>query len=195
MIDLPTGRTGRLLALAIPAVVLAILFLGVVVPLWDLYDERGAVLLTDRQLEPRLRAVAAQVPQLQARVAELRQAAGTRQNTLEGATDAVASAALQSRIEGLAAASGAVIISTDSLPAEPQGGYHRIGLKVAISGTYESIVKLLNSIETANLPLVLDNLQIHAKLQAAATSSAGPLDAAFVVYGFRSQEPPTVTKR
>ena len=188
-------------------------YLVVVAPVLDLYSEREATLAQQRMLEPRLRATAAEVPVLRARLAKLREAASTRKITLDGASDAIAAANLQSRIEELAASAGVAISSTEGLPAEPRGLHRRIGLRLAISGPYESIVKLLAAIETSTPPLVLDNLQIHATLQArallqpqailrsqAALQPAGPpansrLDAGFEVYGFRSNETPVVLKQ
>src|SRR5260370_35725737 len=86
----------------------------VVSPLLGLYAERAAVLENRRMLVPRLRAAAEELPALRARVEQLRAAAGTRKITLEGASDAIAAATLQSRIEELAASAGAPIGSTES---------------------------------------------------------------------------------
>jgi len=65
------------------------------------------------------------------------------------------------RVEELAAAAGTTIGSTEGLAAENRGSYRRLGLRIAISGEYEALIKLLGSIETAVPPLVLSNLQIH----------------------------------
>ncbi len=169
------------------------LYVGVAAPVLDLFQQREAMLATDRLLEPRLRAAAAELPHLQARAAELRQAASTRQFGLDGTNDVLASAGLQSRIEELAAAAGIAIASTEGLPPETRGIYHRLGLRIAVSGTYEQIVKLLSAIEIAAPPLVIDNLQIHGNSRVSASPVTAHLDASFVVYGFRKNEPPTVS--
>jgi hypothetical protein len=191
---LPTGRTGRALALAVLIALLAIAYFGIAVPLIDFYRNRDDVLATDRMIEPRFRLAASEVPRLQARVAELRRTVDTRLVTLDGASDALASAGLQSRIEGLAARSGIAIASTDGLPPEQRAGYRRIGLRISVSGTYEGIVKLLGAIETANPPLAVDNLQIHGRPVVAGALYAPQLDAGFAVYGLRSAETATATK-
>jgi Tfp pilus assembly protein PilO len=177
---------------AILITLLAIAYIGVVAPLLDFYSERQAILSKNRLIEPRLRAAAAEVPQLRARLAELRQAANATKLTFEGASDALAAAGLQSRIEELAAAAGITIASIEGVPAEASGRYRRIGLRAAVSGTYESIVRLLGAIDTTSPPLVLDNLQIHGMV-VRGSPIAGRLDAGFVVYGFRGNETPTVT--
>jgi hypothetical protein len=107
---------------------------------------------------------------------------------LEGASDAIASATLQTRIEELAASVGATIGSTESLPAEVRGGYRRIGLRYALSGPYETLVKLLAKLETATPPLVIDNLAVHGVLRRPGTAAVSTLDAGLDVYGFRSNE-------
>ena len=85
-------------------------------------------------LVPRLKAAADELPELRARVAQLRATAGARKVTLDGSSDAIAAANLQSHIEELAASVGVTIGSTESLPVEVRGGYRRIGLRYTLSG-------------------------------------------------------------
>ena len=195
---MPTGRRGRLLASSLAFVVLAGLYFLAVAPLLDLYAAREAALEDGRILLPRLQSTAAALPALRARVAELRAAARTRKVTLDGASDAIASATLQSRIEGFAASLGATIGSTESLPAETRDGYRRIGLRFALNGTYDTLVKLLAKLEEATPPLVVDNLQIHGVLRRPGLpSNAGTdpgLDAGLDVYGFRTDDKPAAAE-
>lgn len=169
-------------------------YLLAVIPLMDFYAERQAVLENRRVLLPRLKAAAEELPALRARAVELRAAAGTRKVTLEGASDAIASANLQSHIEELATSAGAAIGSTESLPAEVRSGYRRIGLRYVLSGPYETLVKLLARLEAATPPLVIDNLHIHGVLRRPGTPAALGLDAGLDVYGFRSNENPVAAK-
>jgi len=174
-----------LLALAILLIALASVYLLVVAPLLDLCSEREAQLADRRMLLPRLNAAAQQLPALRARAAELRTAASSSQNTLEGASDAIASASLQSRVEELAASAAATIGSIEAVAPENSGGYRRIGLRLAVSGEYDAIVKLLAGIETGTPPLVLSNLQIRGTIRPIGQSTNPRLDAGFAVYGFR----------
>jgi general secretion pathway protein M len=182
---LATGPVGRLLAAGILCVLLASLYLMVVAPLLDLYASRTAVLADRRMLAARQHAIAAEVPGLQARVAELRSAASARQITLDGASDAIAAANLQSRLGELATAAGVTIGSSEGLTAESRDGYRRIGLRLAISGDFKAIVQLLAAIETAAPPLVSSNLRLRGTVRPAGDSSGGRLDGGFEVYGFR----------
>jgi general secretion pathway protein M len=173
---------------------LALLALGgayllVVAPVADLYSERQARLEDRRMVLPRLLAAAAELPSLRARLAQLRAAASLQKVTLEGASDAIASADLESRIDALATSVGATIGSTEALPAEARGAYRRIGLRLALSGSYETLVKLIARIEAATPPLVVDNLQIHGVLRRPGLPQASPddaaLDAGLDIFGFR----------
>ena len=109
---------------------LGAVYLVVAAPLLELYAERAALVEDKRMLVPRLKAAADELPELRARVADLRATAGTRKVTLEGSSDAIASANLQSHIAELAASVGVTIGSTESLPVETRGGYRRIGLRL-----------------------------------------------------------------
>ena len=191
---MPTGRRGRFWALIVALLALSAAYLLVVAPLGELYAERQAALENRRILLPRLMSAADELPGLRARASELRAAAGTHEITLEGASDAIASADLQGRIEELGASVGATIGSTESLPAEARGGYRRIGLRYVLSGSYETLVKLLARIEAATPPLVSDNLHIHGVLRRPGTPAASGLDAGLDVYGFRSNEGPVSAK-
>jgi hypothetical protein len=182
------------LALGLLLLALAGIYLLVVSPLLDLYAARAAVLEDRQMLLPRLRAAADELPELRARVEQLRVAAGTRKITLEGASDALAAAALQSRIEELAASVGATIGSTESLPAEARSGYRRIGLRYVLSGQYETLVKFLAKLEAADPPLVIDNLHIHGVLRRPGTPAAAGLDAGLDVYGYRNADKSVAAK-
>jgi len=177
-------------------VALAGVYFLVVAPLVDLYAERQSVLENRRMLLPRLQAAGEELPGLRMKVSELRAGAGTRKVTLDGSSDAVAAANLQSRIEELAASVGAMISSTESLPAEKREGYRRIGLRYVLNGPYETLVKLLARLEAATPPLVVDNLHIHGVLRArrAGAAPSTSLDAGLDVYGYRANENPAAAK-
>ena len=171
--------------------VLALGYVLIVSPLLELYRQREAMLADKRTLAPRLNAAAAELPILRARLAEVQAAASTRKITLDGKSDAIASANLQTRIEELAASTSVTIGSTEAIPAESRDLYRRLGLRLAISGEYAGIVKLLGAIDRTTPPLVLGNLQIHSMVRPTADLSNARLDAGFEVYGFRDFEAPS----
>ena len=192
--SMTTGYQGRLLALLLLLVVLGAVYLVVAAPLLELYAGREAVVENRRMLVPRLKAAADELPELRARVAELRATAGARQVTLEGSSDAIASANLQSHIEELAASAGVTIGSTESLPVEVRGGYRCIGLRYTLSGPYETLVKFIAKLEAANPPLVIENLHIHGVLRRPGTPAASALDAGLDVFGFRNNDKTAAAK-
>lgn len=186
--NLPTGWQGRVLALLMLLVALTTVYLVVAAPLLDIYRGRAAHTASQRALVVKLGAIAAELPVLRARVEDLRVAADSHKLTLDGASDAIASAALQGHIEQFAAASGVTVGSTEILPIDTQGEYHRVGLRMLISGSYESMMKLLATIEMATPPLVVDGLQIHSLMRRAGASTTFGLDASLEVSGFRANE-------
>jgi general secretion pathway protein M len=176
---------GRTLALSILGGLIGLLYLGTVSPLIDLY-RTGETTLTERQLlVPRLVRVAAEVPALRARLAELQATGTTRDVALDGTSDALASANLQSRIEQLATANGVTITSTEAIPAEDRVPYRRIGLRLTVNGKYEAVVKLLAAIEEAQPPIVVGNLQLHGLFRAIEVRTNQALDTRFEAYGLR----------
>ena len=84
-----------MLALGILCLVLGGIYLLLVSPVLDLYNQREATLADRRMLAPRLSAAAAELPELRARLAELQAAATTRKIALDGASDAIAALARQ----------------------------------------------------------------------------------------------------
>jgi general secretion pathway protein M len=182
--------------LALLCLVLAAGYLVIVAPLVDMYSEGERSLADKRMLAQRLEASAAALPELQAQLAELKARASARDITLEGNSDAVAAANLQSRLEKLASSAGAAIGSSEAIPAESRGAFRRIGLRLAINGPYVAIVNLLGAVDNAAPPLVLSNLQIHAMVRPVGGDAANArLDAAFEVYGFRGVDAPSPTQQ
>jgi hypothetical protein len=153
-----------------------------------LFAQRQEMIEARRMLLPRLQTAAAELPTLRARISRLHTEQQTRKLTLDGATDAIASANLESRIDAFARSVDVAIGSTESLPAEPRGPYRRIGLRLVLTGRYEALVNLLAKLETARPPLAVDNLQLHGPLARPGMETAATLDAGLDVYGFRGSD-------
>lgn len=184
---LPTGLRGRLLALALTAAVLAATWLAAAAPLLAWYADRAETLAQRQTLAQRMETVAATLPQLR-----LTQAGGAASPApralLEGASDAIAGAALQTRLEALAAQAGLTLASAEALPAEPSGAYRRVGLRLVLAGPWPALVRLLESVSQASPRMLVDDIQ----LQVATSVSAGtaqPVGAALTVIAFRAGAP------
>jgi general secretion pathway protein M len=194
---LPIGWRGRVLALGIAFFVLAAFYAAAVVPALDLYAANEAIAETRRAVAARLNTMAHELPALRVQVANLRVAALGDKQTLEGESDAVAAAVLQGRIGEIAGGAGMMIASSEILASEVQDGYRRLGLRLVVNGSYDSLTYLLAGIEKATPPLIVDNLQIRSvqRRPRATAESFAPLDASFEMFGFRLDKASEGAKR
>jgi len=183
---LPTGRRGQVLAVAIATVALLALWFGVAMPLVGWHAARGEAIERQRALAVRMEALAASLPALRQRAASL--AAGPApQALLEGASDAVAGAALQEQVQAMAVEAGSPLTSAEALPAEPAGAYRRISLRVALSAPYPVLVHLLAAIADATPRMLVDDLQVQAP-PLGLRSAVLPRDATLTVLAFRARD-------
>ena len=183
--SLPTGRRGQALALALLLLVVAAAWVAVASPLLDWHADRAETLQQRTTLARRMAQVAAGLPELQRRAAAAAAAGPVAAALLEGSTDAVAGATLQQLIQDMAGRAGATLSSTEALPAEAVAAYRRIGVRVALSAPWAVLVQLLQAVEQSSPQMLVDDLQIHGIRQFGATSEP-PLEASFVVLGFRA---------
>ena len=182
---LPTGRSGRILALGIALIVMLAAWFAIASPLLDWHAERADRLDQRRTLERRMAGVAATLPQLR-QSETARTAKGPVPTTLlDGATDAVAAASLQERVQEMATQVGAALTSAETLPATQAGTYRRIGLHVSLIAPWTVLVQLLQLVEQASPRMLVDDLQLHGARMVAAPADP-PLEADFTVFAFRA---------
>ena len=184
---LPTGPRGRLLALGLAGVLAASAWIGVVAPLLSWHAERAETLASRRLLADRMEAVAETLPELRSASAAGAAYGPAPRALLEGASDAVAGAALQSQLQDMAAQAGASLTSAELLPAEAAGAYRRVGLRLAVNGSWPTLVTLLQAIEQASPRMLVDDLQMQPA-PSLSVGAARPLDASLVVLAFRTGE-------
>jgi general secretion pathway protein M len=185
-IALPEGRQGRILALVLAGVTLAVLWLGVAAPLIGWHAQLAEDLGRKQALLRRMTELAASLPELQRAEAAAAARGPTPAAVLEGATDAVAGATLQGLVQDMAARAGANLTSTETLPAEPRGGWRRIGLRVAVTAPWPALLRLLQSVEEATPRMLLDGLQMRRLPVRARTATVPPMEASFTVFSFRT---------
>jgi general secretion pathway protein M len=187
---LPTGQAGRLLALGLTAIVVALLWLGVASPLIAWHDERAERLEQRQILADRMAMLARSLPSLReaaAQAAPPGSGAAASGSLLEGASDAVAAASLQQLVQDMATRSGATLASAETLPATQAGAYRRIGVHVALQATWPVLIHLLQSVAAASPRMLVDDLQLHAT-HSVQQPPDPPLGAGFTVYAFRAGE-------
>lgn len=178
---LPEGGRGRLLALAMTATALAVVWVGCLQPWINWHASRAEALEQRRLLLQRMTALAARLPELQ------RQSSGERAPVaalLEGQSDAIAGAALQSQVQRMAAGAGAELNSMEMLPAEQRSAYRRIGLRVTTAAPWTILIELLRAIEQGSPRMLVDDLQLRAP-PIEMRASSPPIRAAFTVFAFR----------
>ena len=181
---LPTGRSGRLLALGLTALALLLVWLAIGSPLLDWYRERSLALAGREAVAAHMKLLSGRLPALRAAA----QAASVRSGPaalIDGASDAIAGAALQEQVQQMASSLGATLSSSETLAATPAsaGPYRRVGVRIAVTAPFEVMVRMIAAIEQASPAMLIDDLQLHGpRIQITANS---PIEGALTVIAFR----------
>lgn len=186
---LPSGVRGRLLALGVGLLLLALGWVAVAEPLIGWHASLAQAVENRGAVARRMQVVAASLP-AQRRQAET--AAADTQVTsslLEGDTDALAGAALQARLRELASGAQVSLTSAESLPAEAVGGLRRIGVRVSATAEWPVLIGLLQALDRATPRMLVDDLQLQ-KTVVVSGSVARPLGVTLTVLAFRAAEAP-----
>lgn len=155
-----TAALGLLAAVAIGGYVL------VVEPVLDAFRANAEAIERSEDLLQRQQALAAQRPQLVARLAEEEQRAATLTGYLEGPSDALAAARLQDRVRTLVEAAGGELRSTQILPAEAveaSPGTRRASLRVQLVVAIDGLAVFLHGLETGQPYVLIDELNIRSQ--------------------------------
>jgi len=174
---LPSGPKGQSLALGLTLVLAALVWLGAVAPALDWFADRQETLRRQRALAYRMSELVRTLPALRAAVA----AQGGQQ---PGAL-LLAAAALQQRLDELATASGVRIGSEEILPAQAEGDFRAIAVRVTLAAPWRSVVALLQAMAKADVPMMPDDMQLRGPPRNAADASL-PIDARFTVTAYRA---------
>ncbi len=185
-LELPDGRQGRILAVLITLLALALLWRALVVPLSGWYAARSEALDQKRALAARMELLAQRLPALRGETRALRASGRAGVVALiAGNSDAVASAAIQEKVSAMATPLGLSLSSTETLPGTRDGAYRRVGVRIALDAAFPVVVHLLEAIESAQPSLLVDNLQIHGT-RLLGQSDTAPLNVSLSVLGYRA---------
>lgn len=182
--SLPTGVRGQALAAALTVLALAALWLGMAVPLQGWFAARQERLEEMQARTQRMESLVASLPALRRR-AEAAAAEPARTGLVEGATDALAAAALQAALEAMAQRAGTSLASTETLAAAPAGGVRAIGVRATVRAPWPQFVALLRQIEEAPTRMVVDDLHLQSVLPVPRNDDV-PMEASFAVTAFRA---------
>jgi len=183
MNDLPTGRRGRLLAVAILLLALALAWFGGVAHVFDWYNDRADQIAERGALAVRMEQRAAALPQLRALVSTLPPQIDPP--ALPGGSDAEAAAGLQETLQSLAASAGLTVGSTEILPAADDGTYRRVEVQVSLTSDYPSLIQFLRGIEASDTPLVVVGLDLDGPPRGTPTANPS-IDSVITVAGWRA---------
>jgi hypothetical protein len=180
-----TGRRGRALAAAIGILVLALAWFGAVGPVFSWFNDRNLLLERRQALLQRMQEVVATLPALRAASAnkpDRDDAAGT--TMAPGASDAVAAADLQERVQQMAGAAGVNLTAVETLPATVAGEWHKVSLRISLNAPWPVLMDLLRAIERSPMRILIDDVHFHSAT-VVTHPTVLPVQASMVLYGFR----------
>jgi general secretion pathway protein M len=184
-----TGRRGQVLAVGIGVLALALVWFAVIDPVRSWFDDRDFLLEQRQALLQRMRDVTATLPTLRAALAgkpDRGDAAATVM--LPGANDAVAAAALQERVQKMAATAGASLTAVETLPPLSANKWHRVSLRISLNAPWPVLMDLLHAIEQSPTRILVDDVHFHSPTLVT-HPVVMPVQASMVLYGFRPAEP------
>jgi hypothetical protein len=184
-LTLPHGPKGQAMALGLTLFVALIAWLGVLAPALDWYADRQDTLRRERAMASRMAALIETLPALRDAASEARESGRQPGALLAGATDALAAAVLQQKLDGLASAAGVRIGREEILPAQAEGEFRAISVRVTLTAPWRAVVALFRSMATAEVPMAADEMQLRGP-PANSNDPELPVDAAFTVTAFRA---------
>ncbi len=189
--DLPEGRRGQTVAVALTLCALAVIWLLGVGPLLDWQADQRAKLDGQQQILTRMQSLADSLPPLRAE-RDRRRAAGDAMQSqagglLAGSSDAVAAAELQQSVQAVVQQAGGRLNSFEILPPEPVGRYRRIGLRVSLSAPFDAEMAIVSALESGRPRMLIDDLNLQS---AGLRGANAPMDAAFSVFAYRDGAAP-----
>ena len=179
----------RLLAVGLLGMVGGGVVLLVVAPLWAHIADLKERIDQERMMTSRLTAAvsddsARQTLEQQTKAAK---AAGL---FIEGESESIRLAALQSSLSGIAAANGIKLRSARNLPGREKGDLHLVGVQLQLAAPIEKLQKILLDIEQSKPSLFVDSLQVTpvAVSRVADDEQPGLLDARFDVFAVEARQ-------
>jgi general secretion pathway protein M len=188
--DMPTGRSGKVLALGLALLVLGAAWAAAVRPLLDLHAERAEALSNRQAQAARMEVLLQNLPSLRQQAAAATANGPPPEAILQGTTDAVAGATLQQFVQDMATQTGVTLASTEALAAEQVYSYRLIGVRTALSAPWPALVQLLQTIERAKPAIMVDDLQLHGPRLQTERDDDPPLEASMTVLALRAGTAP-----
>ena len=195
-LGLPTGARGQALALAVTILAVASVWLGVVAPVWGWYDDRSELLRRQSAMARRMASLVDSLPVLQREAARANGSAtpdaGDPEShaaipLLAGATDPLAAAVLQERIEEFAAEAGVHVGSEEIPPGRADGDLRAISVRLTMTAPYRSLVALLLALAQSETPMVVDDLLLRGPPDSPGSEDL-PVETSLTVTAYRAAQ-------
>jgi type II secretory pathway component PulM len=178
-------RDRRILAGVAAAIVLSIVYLGVVRPIID-YRHRVTEEIADgqEQLERSARFVAA-ADQVRAERDELHQRLEqAKKRLLPGSSGTLGAAALQERANAIAAEKGITVQSTQVMKEEPADPFRKVSIRLTLSGELKPFADLLAGLEYGEQQLTIPFLEVSRRGAVAGAKGPRTLSGTVEVSGY-----------
>ncbi|MFO1035954.1 MAG: type II secretion system protein GspM [Geminicoccaceae bacterium] len=173
MMDRLSPSARKLVAVLVLVLVVAAVAALAAAPWLLLRHQDEELARVDKRLED-LRARLPLRDELTAKLRALQQNGAADQAIVRGATSAIAAASLQEKLAGLATEQNVAVDRVQILESEAAAPYVKVGLRIDVSGTVESVRNLLYTIETGQPVLFVRAMDL--RLPEASDTSTGPSD-------------------
>ncbi len=90
----------------------------------------------------------------------------SQKRLIEGSTPTQVGAELQGKLSRMAGTAGLNVLSSQILKEEEVSGFRRVGVRLTLSGNLNGVARLVSSIETDRIDLVVTLFEINRKLGA-----------------------------
>ena len=188
-----TPLISRLAAVLLLLTVLLGVYTLLVEPIIVGYDATSQDIEEARDQLARFERAAAMRPALLKQIKEFEAQQNALGYFLRGATDALAAADLQDRVNDLIAGKGGTLQSIQPMPGVEEEGLMRITLRVQMTGTTDTLFDVLYALESGSPVLFIDELDVQNRSSVRAGSDAsgdaGILTVAFDLSGYLPKEP------
>lgn len=187
--NLPSGASGRLLALALLLLPLALVYRVGVLPAWQAYVAQGERIDQARTQLHSYQRLAAQLPGLRRQLAELGEQQQLAPYLVEAPNSALAAAVVQQRLQALAEANEGRVLSTRVLRVAADGSFERVAVSARLQIALEGLQAMLYELETGQPYLFVEDLSVMTRpvRRGRQTASVGSelLETRLTLYGLR----------
>jgi len=160
----PPRRLSQALALSLLLAGMAGGYFLFVHPWAAAYPDALARLDETRQRVERFRDLAARAETIAAQADAARAALLESGAFIQGASDALAAAAIQNRLDAAVEAAGGDLRSVRSQPSDSEDGMVRVRLRAQLSTNIHGLKRLLYTLETGTPLLFIESLEVRARI-------------------------------